>query len=208
MHGAIEARVRDSSGDDITLMLVASVAPAIITYYWCAALQHGAAPVARRAGVAAALAGLLILGIPQAIVSIGDELVGLAFKLTELDVSPAFAWGMVIGGAPFDLLVNFVSFGALAFAAGAVIDQSLRRRLSPLVTLARVGMVLAGLVLLFQLIATGAYFAAMHEMEPTRGDMAKTQLLAVAGWMVGLVVSGFPTVLRSGAELTAAPKAG
>lgn len=207
MHGAIEARVHDSKGEDITIMLAASVGPALITYYWCAALQRGVAPVARRAGVAAALAGLLVLGIPNAIITIFSAAAVLITKLSWLGGDhPGTLWAIMAAGPPLDLLISFASLGGAALAGGAIIDLSLRRRLSPMVTIALVGTALVSVTLLFQLIAMGV-IAVMREPDPNRMVLTQSALLAVGGWMFGLIVSGFPTVLRSGVQLTQGPKA-
>lgn len=201
MHGAIEARVHDSKGEDITTMLVASVGPAIITYYWCAALQHGVASVARRAGVAAALAGVLTLGIPGAMVTIADAASLMMAPMSWWEGNHTVqAWGMLLVGAPLDLAIGLVSFGVLAFGGGAVIDVARRRHLSPMVTVAVIGAALIGLVALFQLIAVGVVAALGEGVGAERYVAAKSELLGVAGWVVGLIVSGFPTVLRSGAQ--------
>lgn len=207
LHGAIEARVHDSKGEDITTMLAASVGPALITYYWCAALQRGVAPVARRAGVAAAVAGLLVLGIPNLIVTIFSAAIVLITRLPWLGGDqPARIWAMMATQGPLELLVSFASLGGFAVAGGMVIDLSMRRRLSPMVTLALVGAALAGVALLFQVVAMGT-LAAIRAPDPDRMSLTLSELLAAGGWVIGLIVSGFPTVLRSGAQLTHAPKA-
>lgn len=201
MHGAIEARVHDSRGEDITTMLEASVGPAIITYYWCAALQHGVASVARRAGFAAALAGLLTLGIPNALVHIADAVTLLAVPVPWMNGGqPAEAMNLLAITAPVQLVFSVLSFGAVAFGGGAVIDIALRRRLTPMATVALIGGVLIGLVLAFEGFIALTRLGARPLFGPDEVEAAKTTVLAVAGWLVGLVVSGFPTVLRSGAR--------
>ena len=208
MHGAIEARVHASQGQDITTMLAASVGPALITYYWCAALQRGVAPVARRASVAAAVAGLLVLGIPNAIVTTFNASIGLITRSSAVGGDhPANLWAVLAVGPWMDLLISFGAVGGLALAGGLIIDLSLRRRLSPMVTVALVAAAVAGVALLFQLVAMGV-MTVLRAPDPDRLVQTQSALLAAGGWMFGLIVSGFPTVLRSGAQLTQVPKAG
>ncbi len=201
MHGAIEARVHNSQGEDITTMLEASVGPAIITYYWCAALQHGVASVARRAGFAAALAGLLTFGIPNALVHVADAVTLLAVPVPWMNGGqPDLAKGLLAVTAPVQVVFSVLAFGTVAFAGGAVIDIALRRRLTPMATVALIGGVLIALVLAFETFIALLGLGHTPLFGPDELDAAKTTLLALAGWLVGLVVSGFPTVLQSGAR--------
>ena len=208
MHGAIEARVHDSKSQDITVMLAASVGPALITYYWCAALQRGLEPLARRAGIAAAVAGLLVLGIPNAILTIVSAASVLITKLSWLGGDhPARQWGAILIGAPLNLVTSFGSLGAIGLAGGLIIDLSLRRRLSPLVTVGLVGAALVVVILLFQLIAVVVLTIMLRDPDPDRLVFTQNELLAVAGWVLGLIVSGFPTVLRSRVQFKQAANA-
>lgn len=204
MHGAFEARVEHSQGEDITTMLVASVGPAIITYYWCAALQHGVSSVARRAGFAAALAGLLTIGIPNTLVHISDAVTLLVVPVPWMNGGQsAEAMRLFAITVPAQLVFSVLSFGAVGFAGGAVIDIALRRRLTPMATVALIGGVLFGLVLAREALLVLMRLGLTPLFGPDEMEAAKTIVLAVTGWLVGLVVSGFPTVLQSGAARAA-----
>jgi hypothetical protein len=195
VHGALEARIHEGDPKASLIMLVASVGPAIITYYWCAALQRGAVSVARTTAQAAALAGFALITLPILLV-VFPRFIYLA--VTSSDAPSATEWGLLV----LALVFGVCSFSALAYGGGRVIDEARRRAMPPAITIGLIAAILALIVAGYLGIWNTLRLHAMHE-KMSGNDRLDTlsAVMAMAGWSLGLLVSGFPSVLRHGATL-------
>jgi hypothetical protein len=194
-HGALEASVHEGDSMDSLTMLIAGVGPAIVTYYWCSALQRCVPSVARRAGVAAAIAGALLIGAPVAL---------MAVPLFMTHLASASGQGSLLGdviAAPVAILMGAIAFGGLALGGGLTIDQARVRRLG-----ANLTVLLLGSAMMVVAVACVALFNAtgslLFRSRVTASDWMTegVVLLAICGWTFGLMVSGFPSVLRASLE--------
>lgn len=143
---------------------------------------------------AAALAGLVLVGIPASLT------LGLLALFTTLFPQMAanpddqmLFWLLTLGS----LLFGVFAFGLLAFFGGCVIDYARRRELSPVLSTALIGLVLFDCVGLY---LTGWNWANIVPLSsfPSKDDVTDTgsTMLACIGWAFGLLVSGFPEALR------------
>ncbi|MFI4935935.1 MAG: hypothetical protein ACHP7N_15040 [Caulobacterales bacterium] len=198
-HGALEASVHQGDSKDTLTLFVAGIGPAIITYYWCASLQRGVRSVARHAGLAALLTGLLLIGVPGLMIG---SLMSISWSITPPHASagefPPLLGAYLFG--PMAIVIGCSSFGGLAFGGGLVIDFARRRRLAPLLTVAALGAAMIPMVLVYQLLWTWCRMIFKFTVGPEQLTNGASVLLAIAGWIVGLTVSGFPRVLKAGAE--------
>jgi hypothetical protein len=199
-HGALEASVHEGDGKDTLTMLVAGVGPAIVTYYWCCGLQRGVTSVGRRAGVAAGLAGLVIVGVPIALVSAVD-LINYA--------SPSVARSQVtfaaVAAPPVAMIAGATSFGGLAFGGGLVIDLARRWRLAPTLTVAALGVAMIPMAVVYLAFWTLGRVLLGMTVGAEQWLNGASVLLGLLGWTSGLMVSGFPGVLRASLERAPPP---
>jgi hypothetical protein len=147
--------------------------------------------VARQAGRAAGLAGLVLVGIPGAL-----TLGLLAFlAMLQNDNELAVDWVLALAALPFGCL----TFGLLAFFGGYVIDFARRRALSPVVSTALIGAVLFDCIGVYLVGWNWLYLVVFDNLRNfDKVAMINTGSTAMAGigWALGLLVSGFPEVLR------------
>ena len=198
-HGALEASVHEGDSKDTLTMLIAGVGPAIVTYYWCCGLQRGVTSVGRRAGVAAGLVGLVIVGVPIALVSAVD-LIDYARRSVAIS-QVTFA----AVAAPVAMIAGATSFGGLAFGGGVVIDLARRWRLAPALTVAALGAAMIPMTvvyLAFWTLGRGLLGMGVGAEQWLNGASV---LLGLLGWTAGLMVSGFPSVLRASLERAPPP---
>src|SRR5262249_47284780 len=156
-------------------------------FYWCAALQRGAPSVARSGGGAALVFSWLLLGAPLLLVQLPYNVVEPGkdgFTLAEI-VGVWTVWG----------IMSVLLFAAPAWLGGMAPDFARRRRFRAVAAVAATGAVLAAtLAVLFILYHLGMLFALGGRRTWTVASASLQPLPAVAGWSVGLVVSGFPAV--------------
>ena len=88
-----------------------------------------------------------------------------------------------------------------ASAGPGICGRGGSRAESPFVTVGLICAALLAMVLIFVLVSWS--LARLMHIEDVSLLAKAGDLLAIVGWMIGLVVSGFPNVLRSGAERTA-----
>jgi hypothetical protein len=198
-HGALEASVHEQDSKDTLTMLIAGVGPAIVTYYWCCGLQRGVTSVGRRAGIAAGLAGLVIVGVPIALVSAVDLIEYARRSAASSQVTFAAI------AAPVAMIAGATSFGGLAFGGGLVIDLARRWRLAPTLTVAALGAAMIPMTIVylaFWTLGRGLLGMGVGDEQWLNGASV---LLGLLGWTAGLMVSGFPSVLRASLERAPPP---
>jgi len=207
LHGTLEERVHEGDATASLQILLAALPAGVITYYWCAALQAGAASVMRRSGAAATLAGALLTGLPLFMgvtIFTGVKFAAAGAKVTALAPALLLLLALAIPGA---LVFGLLMMGISAYAGGWMIDRSRRLSLAPAacVALIGVGLCLATLVL----IAVAAVLMTMVHVPldaENQRNLGFTLVIQV-GWTVGLLVAGFPDVLRAGRDLLTPPAA-
>jgi hypothetical protein len=183
------------------LILTSAIGPALITYYWSAALQRGAPSITRQAGRSSTVLSA-ILWYPPCFAL----LIALAFTLVQSDPQNNGKFMIIafIAGIPFAygiaLAWGFVLNGMMAYAGGWVLDRvRAQREMDTVKAVAMLGGVLALInMLLFalgMLLAT-AVTGAWDSIGIADWGQTMLGLLSTLGWIVGLVVSGFPGILH------------
>jgi hypothetical protein len=201
LHGTLEERVHEGDATASLQILLAALPAGVITYYWCAALQAGDASVMRRSGAAATLAGTLLTGLPLFLgvtIFTGVKFAAAGAKLTALVPALLLLLALAIPGA---LVFGVLMMGISAYAGGWMIDRSRRLSLAPAacVALIGVGLCLASLVLIATAVLLMRMIHVPLDAENQR-NLAFTLVIQV-GWTAGLLVAGFPDVLRAGRDL-------
>ncbi|CAN5235162.1 hypothetical protein BH11PSE2_BH11PSE2_18000 [soil metagenome] len=197
-HGTVEARLTEGDATSSVIVVIAGFGPGLITFYWCLALQKQVFSVAQRAGTTCAEAGVKLVGLPIVCVM-------LAYLATSQGGKGlAYIAGSITGGLIVIAIIVALSaaaFGALGYAGGLLIDIARRRSLPPLLSVAAIGLTLCVLIASYLAVWTTIRVLGLHDAF-TPEDMVNSwsAALAAVGWAVGLLISGFPGVLKSSWE--------
>jgi hypothetical protein len=187
------------------LILTSAIGPALITYYWSAALQRGAPSVMHQAGRSSTVLSA-ILWYPPCFVL----LMALAFALVQSDPQNngkfmiiAFLLGIPLAYG-IALAWGFLLNGLMAYGGGWVLDRvRAQREMDTLKAVVMLGAVLAVInLLLFAATMLALVAVGGDEAHIGLADWAQTMLglLSTVGWVGGLVVSGFPKILHTARE--------
>jgi hypothetical protein len=193
------------------LILTSAIGPALITYYWSAALQRGAPSVMRQAGRSSTVLSAILWYPPCYAL-----LMALAFALVQSDPQNngkllilAFFLGIPLAYG-IALAWGFLLNGLMAYGGGWVLDRvRAQREMDTVKAVAMLGAVLAAInLLLFAATMLAVVAVAGDDAHIGVADWGQTMLglLSTVGWITGLVVSGFPKILR-GARDRAPPAA-
>ena len=206
LHGTLEERVHEGDASASLQILLAALPAGVITYYWCAALQLGVPSVTRRSTVASTLAGTLMTGLPLfvgVIIFTGVTYAAAGAKFTALASALLV---LLILAIPGSIVLGVLTMGLFAISGGWMIDRSRRLSLSPVASVAMIGAGLClasgALILVVSLLLTMMH---VHLDATTQRDLTLTVVIQV-GWTIGLLVAGFPDVLRTGRARLAPPE--
>lgn len=191
-HGALEASVQEGDSRDMVAMLIAGVGPGIVTYYWCSALQRCVRSVAHRAGVASGVAGTLLIGAPAGLLAV------IVYLGQMTSAAGRNNWFVDIIATLTVILFAALVFGGLASVGGLLIDEARARQ-------ARTGLMVALLGAALMAVATTSYalinFAGALLTHSTLDWTPEGYILmGTFGWALGMLVSGFPGVLKTSIE--------
>jgi len=201
--GCVEDRFHNVKDQETAQLLVASLVPSVVTYYWSAALQRGVASIARTAA-AAATALLSVLSIPAALVTTTVIVVASTQRLTSGPSDGVLAFEIALWMFLFWISLYIVPTAAASAAGvpaaigGAILGAQRRAgRDQPILTIGVITALLAGLLAL-----TSFSNIALMDLLPgaklSAADRANLMSLPVGtvGWGVGLIVSGFPDIFK------------
>ncbi len=202
LHVCLEETVSVGDPGAVFTMVLASLAPAIATYFWSASLQRGAIRVAPRATAGALLAGYILLFpvCAMALIATGQS-AAQTHALTGGLLAGYWAVAGVLAVVT-PAVISALNYGAFALVGGWVLDAERRRTATaPLSTVAKLTLALAATYAVGVLIAMKTSESLNHFQYPLEAyTAAALQLLSMLGWGVGLLVSGFPDILRRAAS--------
>lgn len=206
LHASLEETINSGNAAGTLSMVFSSLSPAIVTYFWCAALQHGTVSIARRTIMPATLAGFILefpsflvfmaMGMTMAVssgrINLGDSVVVQIIIIAIISLLGAFIFG---------LLTSLFFYSMMTLIGGWALDTERRRSANaPARTIAMLTLaltVVSAFIYVIQLQLVTAYFP---EEEFVFRELALS-LLPTIGWGAGLLVSGFPDILqRAGAS--------
>ncbi len=207
--GCVETQFHSMDTKETTDLIAPCIVPALVTYYWSAALQRGAPSIARSAGSAATMA-FALMTIPATLILYGVLLIPSMVRAIPPEAGPVLMVTLitVIVSYMYWFTLVFIPFAA-AFAAGvpAVIGGAIlgrQRRLGlqqPIPTIALISLAVMAFLALSTLAQYGAASLAMSVVRyvgPPLPSLATalSYVAGAAGWGVGLIVSGFPDIFR------------
>ena len=200
LHVSLEAAVDAGKNGATLVMVISSLSPAIVTYFWSAALQRGAFSIARRTIIPVTLAGF-ILTFPASQLSETIDMM-VRFPNWSNPAIPAIEFVVAIAGA---LKISIFYFGIMALVGGWALDTERRRStLAPVRTIAVLTLALAVAHSVGFLIQIQLNKAVSPVQLFTYRDLPLS-LLPTIGWGAGLLVSGFPDILKRASAVEQAP---
>ena len=177
----VSAVLADAEPLLVATVVSVSVAPAIVSYYWCAALQTRPKDLTGELTAATTSAGTVFY--------LGPALIILAELLPKTPGSEAL---VLFLGLVLACLFGFVYCGLFGLAGGMVFGRSGKRGSFAAVIM------LALLVVGLQILLQGGMLLLMGA--PVGAKWVLVSFAAVAGWLTGLFASGFPQlILENGA---------
>lgn len=182
-------------------MVFGSLAPAVVTYYWSAALQRCAASITRRSFWSAFLIGIILL-FPANLAGSVPQIALIAAKSSNL--SGSFVWvGGFIGAVFGSIIGTMASFGLPALAGGWVLDTERRRgEIAPARTIAELTLAIAAAKGVGMLVHLRLIAATGGQIPYVTDRLEVILMVGMFGWGAGLLVSGFPEILkRAGAAV-------
>lgn len=201
-HSCLEEQLKDRDSSTTLTIVLSTITPAIITYFWCGALQTGAPQLTVFATAGAVAAGMMLF-LPMMVIAVFSEL------SAGTNTSPGFA--IIFEPLVFAFLMGAVLVGLPALCGGLVL--SLERRSSksaPLRTIALIVLALGVLNTLLLLVMIG-YLSLQGtdfaSAELSMGDLITPGIASTIGWGAGLLVSGFPEIVRRAPAPVIAPPA-
>ena len=188
-HSCIAEQLNNRDARTTFIIAITTVTPAVVTYFWCAALQTGQAKLILRVALSAASAGMLLY-LPKI-------LWGLLASVGPSNGSRASIW-LLVESFLVALPVGFLLVGLPALA-GAIVLRADRNRpnASPLRTIGLIAATLAALntvMVLFLLRVLKTLGLPLEEFKV--GELVVPGIASSFGWGGGLLVSGFPDILK------------
>ena len=206
MHKCMDESVNSGQIKTSLEILLASVGPGMVTYFWCAALQRGVPAVAEASvGAATVAASLLFLpfaificlySLEQTLSVFGNRIVS-DIGLVATTAIVVFAGAVLLilaylGAAIF----GFLQYGLLAAIGGAVLDKEKRSQRAPIQTIVRLILSIGAYQAVFVLALLGMLgFFGMSTGDESLLSILSF-LLGTVGWGFGLLVSGFPKIVE------------
>lgn len=201
-HSCLEEQLKDRDSSTTLVVVLSTITPAVITYFWCGALQTGAPQLAAVSTIGAVAAGMLLF-LPMMVLAVFNELASGANSNPGLTV--------LVEPLVFAFLMGAVLVGLPALCGGLILSIARRSTKSaPLRTIAFIVITLSLLntalllVLVGYLALQGTDFAAA---KVTMGDLIAPGIASTVGWGAGLLVSGFPDIVRRAPAPVIAPPA-
>lgn len=198
LFNSLQQAIETASFMAAATIVLASLAPGIVSWYWSAALQRGvpAAELPDVSAKAAASCGAAVLypwGVMAvAIVSlleIFDQDVG---DTPHPGISVVLAFSPLLGMV-VALLFAFVLFGLPAFIGGVVLE---RFRGWPAMAALAVALISVTLVINTLLAIALWVFSLPHPFDWSYyGEQVVYTTLGMIGWVVGLTAGGFPQIV-------------
>jgi hypothetical protein len=207
MHKCMDESINSGQIKTSLEILIASVGPGMVTFYWCAALQRGVPAVADAVfnGVVVA-STFLFLPLTIFIVMHTLEQVYVVFGsriVSDIGLVATVAIAVIAAMVlPFlvyitAIICGFVLYGLLSGFGGLVLDAERQAKRGPFQTIVRL-ILTAGAyqaVLFIALLALlDRFFGVSIEMSSLSN---LSFLVATLGWGFGLLVSGFPTIVEN-----------
>lgn len=200
-HSCLEEQLKTGDSQTTLTIVLSTAMPAVVTYFWCGALQTGVDKLALHATIGSVAAGMMLF-LPFAVIAVFNDSVATGSSNNSASNGLWLLYGPFLVAA----LMGAVMIGLPAFCGGVILAIERRRPGSaPLRTIAfiAVGLSLLNtvllLILLWWLSLQGADFSEIPLDELIIPGVAST-----FGWGAGLLVSGFPDIVRR-APLPAAP---
>jgi hypothetical protein len=203
LHGVLEATFHSSDTVESLIIVLGNVTPAVVTHFWCAALRRRVKCVACRAGWASMVAGILLIGLPAMLLVIAP----FARIAVSIDAGHPFELLIYLGklllvlilGAP---LPGWVFLAAFSYVGGMAIDMARRRKFSSVGTVALLAVALCAVNAVIWL-GLVRWLSALYHVEPA--ELMRTLnagiVLSPLGWALGLLLSGFPSVLQASSRV-------
>jgi hypothetical protein len=183
------------------LILTSSIGPALITYYWSAALQRGAPSIMSQAGRSSTVLSAVLWYPPSFALLLA---LGMGLVASDPQNNGKFMIIVFLAGIPFAygiaLVWGFMLNGITAYGGGWVLDRiRAQRELDTAKSVLMLFAVLAVINLLLFAVSLGMLTLIAGDAAKLRlADWGQTMLglLSTVGWITGLLVSGFPRILR------------
>ena len=188
-HSCIDEQLNNRDARTTFIIVITTITPAVVTYFWCAALQTGQAKLILRVALSAAGAGMLLF-LPKI-------LWGLLPSVGPSNGGAASMW-LLFESFLVALPVGFLVVGLPALA-GAIVLRSDRNRqnASPLRTIGLIAATLAALNTVMVLFLLGVLKSLGFPLEEFKvGDLVLPGIASSFGWGGGLLASGFPDILK------------
>jgi hypothetical protein len=190
VSSSLATTVKQGDPQVLAVLIVAVVTPAVVSYYWSAALQRSAPSILRAVAWPSVWAGAIMMyGSALALLFKLFVANGAFFPQSPGDRGPMFMFIAVLAAAVLvALLQSAITTLPFAVAGGYVIDRLPGRRVMLYIGAAlAVAAVVVGAVQIPVQLAFG--------VDASRGYLP--YLLGILGWAVGLWASGFPGIVMA-----------
>jgi hypothetical protein len=191
MYSSLDFCIQRGSGEATYRVVFAGLLPAIVSYYWSAALQLGVRPLRQSVTLAAVTMGTIIW-YPTTVTRLTAwilHVVSWEGGLTVAVVAMLVAMILAAGGA---FLAYGLQYAAFAFGGAYAIDRARGAYVVLYVALALVvSTIVAEALFVAELLVTGETLKL-----PDYPYLSWHRFPDTAGWILGLFASSFPQLVR------------